>query len=473
MKTQILLLFFLILLISGCVDTEEKVDNPTKVSQVNFELESQSLSMKGTPMEVKLELDKPLSGEELLHIRITGNAIYGHHFNTQPEAHQNLIPISILPGTNKVLFTLIPLLPDEEEKIIFFTMEDPSGNLALGNKKNCQVRLVPLVINPPEETPAVISFEIEKIILAENQQTGVKVHLSIEGNVYQSRWITLSMIVPVGKTYGTDFYTNPGPVLGELGLSVNPGEERISFTIFPVNDREVKGDFSIQFELHYLSEGLELGEPRRVEIEILEDDIIQPELIHSIKSVRERFEEFEGDWYFPEDYYIQGIVTSASNVANDKTIYLQDESGGIMLQFVLPKMVAYGDKVMFNLKNGSGKIVNEQKAITDIADIVGIILGRNRFLAPEIVTLEDLVNGSFQGKKVQIENVSFPAANGIVKWEGTHLLKNESQNQTAVVATYAHASFGQQVLPAGKLTLTGIVGDRNYILVQHEGDVIR
>ena len=90
-------------------------------------------------------------------------------------------------------------------------------------------------------------------------------------------------------------------------------------------------------------------------------------------------------------------------------------------------------------KNGEGKILDGQKAITGVADRLGILMGENLSVAPEVITLEQLNSGQYQGKRVQVQKIHFTETNNSAVWLGTHAITDNER--TGYVLTLEGAAF--------------------------------
>ncbi len=104
-------------------------------------------------------------------------------------------------------------------------------------------------------------------------------------------------------------------------------------------------------------------------------------------------------------------------------------------------MVTLGDHVQLNLKGATGALINGQKGMMDVNDLVGIKIAEKVYVQPEIITFEGLHSGLYQGKKVRIDNVFFPQANGVRTFEGNWAISNDHSGAT--VTTYSGAEFSR------------------------------
>lgn len=449
-----LILFFAVA-ISSCTEDDGGPLTTESDVQVNFETVQHSVSKSGDPLVVKLTLAKaaPVDGSVAVHL--SGDAVSGENFTTTPEAEDGVITLDISEGQSSISFTITPLSEEEPfiDHTIELTLEDPSTGFELGDKVTASVTL--LGAEQEQEAPA-ISFQEQQYELSETDGEGYKVLLQLTGEVDHLETFTVQVSATSGFVYGTNYATNVNMLPDYFTLHVYPGVEEISFTAYPIDDKALKGDYEVTFTIGSTSEGLSKGAQDIFSLSITEDDIIDPSEINTIADLRDKFETYEGDWYLSTDYYIEGVVTSKSNVLNEKTVYIQDATGGIMLSFYAERLVDIGDKVQLNLKNGTGELIDGQKAIIGVEDRLGILIAENLSVTPETISVQQLASGNYQGRRVKVENVTLSAADGVRTWLGSHQISDATY--AWAVTTLPTADFKDNLLPSGTVTITGIVG---------------
>lgn len=453
----------------GCAEDEEVPNEPapnTPSTVVNFAVEHQTLAEAGNPLKVNLAFDRVAAVNGSFSIRLSGDAVYQQDFTTAPAASEGVITLNVEKGQANTHFTLTPVNNEDSlgNRTTSFTLENPSNGFKLGNKTVASVEIieddsVSAPGNGGEE--ATIEFGENLVHISESDIQGFDISMLLQGSVAHTEIVTIDILPMEGFEYGTDYVTDPISVQNTFELEITPWTQDLKFRVIPINDQELYGSFELKFSILTTSDGIKTGTQTAVTVKIEEDDVIDPATLYTIADLRSKFENYGGDWYLPNDYYIEGIITSDKNVVDDKAVYIQDATGGIMLIFNGPKLLHQGDKVQLNLKNAEGKNVNGQKAMMGVEDRVGITLGHNFEVEPEIITLEQLHSGNYQGKRVRVQNVSFPSADGFKIWLGAHRFSDG--NREGIVTTFATADFTQEVLPAGKVTITGIVGDWNRI----------
>jgi len=384
-----------------------------------------------------------------------------------------VVLLSFEKGQKALSFDLIPSgsQPINTNKSIFFTLENPSAGFSVGSKATSTLELIVKDEEPnPVPDTATVAFQEDTLRIPENSNEGIAVWMQVQGSLSRTERVTVSVIPEKGFEYATDFLTDQPPVLNSLNFDFIPDYQSVSFRVIPVDDRLRSGSFNVTFIIAYASDGLKIGEQDTLVVTIEEDDIVSPDLMHTIADLRSKFDIHSGAWYLPDDYYIEGIITSGNNVTSDKVVYIQDSTAGVMLVMSLPPMFQMGDKVQINLKGAEGEIVDDQRALWGVADWMGITLERGQVVAPEVITLEQLATGNYESKRVQIRNISFPEADGQRTWQGRHRMTDGQQFWT--VGAHDAADFSQKLLPKGIYTVTGIVGSWHSLLPQTYGEDI-
>jgi hypothetical protein len=472
MTHQLKLIGVLLLSLSvwQCTEDEEITQHPQKptpTTVINFALEHQELPVSSALQKIDLTLSQAVKSPGSVAVRLSGDAEYGLHYSTLPNAQDEVVTLFIEKGQTTLSFTLIPAGSQQPDtnKPIFLTLENPSAGFSVGGKATSTLELI---VKDKEPTPApdtaTVAFQEDTLRVSENSHEGIAVWMQMQGSLSRTERVTVSVIPEKGFEYATDFLIDHLPVLNSLNFDFIPDHQGVSFRVIPVDDRLRSGSFNVTFVIASATDGLKIGERDTLVVTIEEDDIVNPELMHSIADLRSKFDTHSGAWYLPDDYYIEGIITSGNNVASDKVVYIQDSTAGIMLVMSLPPKFQMGDKVQINLKGAEGEIVNDQRALWGVADWLGITLERGLVVAPEVITLEQLATGNYESKRVQIRNISFPEADGQRTWQGRHRMTDGQQFWT--VGAHAAADFSQKPLPKGTYTVTGIVGSWHSLLPQ-------
>ncbi|MCF7559009.1 DUF5689 domain-containing protein [Sabulilitoribacter multivorans] len=459
MKTHFfyrLMLFFVTSLTFFSCSIDE-VNSPDSFVKVGFVNQTHTMMQDMETLSIPLKLDVKAIETGYITIELSGNASYGSDFITEPQAVNNKLRIKLLANTKDTSFVVSRVNNTTTEKIINLKLSNPTAGFALGAKVTAEIKLnaQPIVVNK-------FNFDASTGSISEGNAEGLVVGLNSTNLAANNSNIKVKITTPQGISYGTHFHTVPAAVLNEITLQLGQNTQNTSFKIIPVNDNLVLGDYIISFELIEATGGLEIGENKVFTASVLENDQNQ-QVVNTISELKSKFNEHQGDWYLSTDYYIEGVITSNGNTANN-SVYIQDASGGILIRFNTPNIFNLGDKIRLNLLNGTGAIINNQKSINGVSSNGYVKYAENIVVQPETITIPQLLSGNYEGKRVKIENVYFVNADNIVTFLGNHHIKNN--NDVATVATYENAEFSNNVLPTGLISISGIVGDWGRLLPQ-------
>uniref|UniRef100_UPI0035697FE2 DUF5689 domain-containing protein n=1 Tax=Zeaxanthinibacter enoshimensis TaxID=392009 RepID=UPI0035697FE2 len=143
-----------------------------------------------------------------------------------------------------------------------------------------------------------------------------------------------------------------------------------------------------------------------------------------------------------------------------------------MIRFFLARNFKIGDKIRLNLKSATGTYFNGQKSIDQVNPEGSVLISENMIVQAEEITLDQLLSGDYEGKRVLVRNVSFVNADGNITFLGSRTITDDVR--VASVITYASAAFSNTVLPAEQVSISGIVGDWGRIMPQqYSQDIIK
>ncbi|WOK08519.1 DUF5689 domain-containing protein [Imperialibacter roseus] len=473
MKTHFFKSFFYAVAIGatlfGCSKDDDQEPGPVAVS-VEFLNTTHNIAEVGDSVQVVVALSADAPTDGTVFVKLFGDAVYGEDFVTKPAAVNGVVRMDFQEVMRTNIFTVHRLKNDNkrDESTITLTVANVSQGYLIGSKATSNVKLLEL---PEEPAGARINFEDVFLHLSEYEVNGYAVNLKLTNPLTEKETVTLVIDAPNGRNYGTHFTTAPAAVQNMIEIEVLPGASAVQFIIFPADDALVLGTYEMTFSIDATTGRLEKGEILQLAVRIEENDEEQAVEVHSIAELRDYFDEFDGEFWMSTDYLIEGVITSADNVIDDKTAYIQDETGGIMLRFTGRNFLKTGDRVRINLVNGSGNNFNGQKGIANVHDMLGVVLQHNQTVAPEVITFDQLYSGNYEGKRVTITGVKFRDADGAKAFNGTWAIVSEASG--AYVNTYPRASFSHFKLPEGTVTVTGIVGDWGRILPQDLQDILR
>lgn len=463
-KLPALIMSFMItgLITFSCKDSET-LNNPLNNSSINFSVSKDTMLSNRDSLTVQVEINTKALVKGSVNIKLSGDAAVNTDYITKPEAVKGVVTLNLLKESQKAQLLIIRSSPRQTEKTINLTLENPSSGFVLGNISSASIKLMKEIVDS-------INFSDSFIHISETDTQGYDIALTLGGSVTQTEHVNIEIINPTGIEYGTHYSTNIAAVQNVLKLDVTPGTKTLSFKIIPVNNQVVSGNYELAFRIGSTTGQLRKGIHSELKVRVEEDD--KNIAIHSIAELRNLFKDYNDEFFLPNDYFIEGIITSGTNVADEKIAYIQDTTAGIMLRFTLPKVLKLGDKVRLNLKGASGNYVNDQKAFYNITDLHGVKVDENQAVMPIDITIEQFASGNYEGKRVRINNVQFSQANGPLTFQGVRQITNGSQAMS--ITTFATAPFSNTIVPSGKFSVTGIAGDWGRILPQvYNTDIVK
>lgn len=172
------------------------------------------------------------------------------------------------------------------------------------------------------------------------------------------------------------------------------------------------------------------------------------------------------------DIKIKGIVISdrVGNNVNNKNIYLQDASGGILVRFKEAHPFNLGDEVEVVISDQELLEYNELLEINNVPLGNAFLKSTNNTLAPRVATIAE-INANFdawESTLVKISNCSITPAGTL---SGNKTVSDGSG--TIVMFTNGSSTFSSTPVPANPVSLTAIVSDFNgkQILLRNAGDI--
>lgn len=449
----------------GC-SNDDRVAAPGK-TVVAFESNTLSLDEADEALVVTISFDQAALADGQVEVSFGGTATNPEHYIVLPELEDGILILNFEEGDEDVQFLLLPVNDDVNtgNKTVSLELANPSEGFELGHHKQLAVNIADDDDDQGENIVAAVTFVQVSSSINEDNVNGVEVALMLSHASAVQELVELAVGIPTNFEYGVHFYTTPEMVDGMIPIYFEAGQVSKSFTFYPINNSSLNDDVEFIFTISSWTSGLDQGEQFDTRLTLIDDEEDAVASLHSIQELRDYFEAHEGNWFLPTDYFIEGVVTSTNNVANEKSIYIQDETGGIMLIFIAPNMLTRGTKVRLNLKNSTGEMVNDQKALIGVEDRIGTTLATNVHVQPREISIDDLIAGTYSGQLVKINGVHFSEADGVRKWDGSNYISDGVNPRKGLVATYSHVDFSQDVLPEGTFSITGVVGSWNRLHV--------
>jgi len=156
---------------------------------------------------------------------------------------------------------------------------------------------------------------------------------------------------------------------------------------------------------------------------------------------------------------IRGVVTSNRATASlePRSIYFQDASGAIVVRFAADHTYDLGDELEIVI---TGETLSKFNGLLQVSATAANTtkLGNVALPAPQVITMEQLVIGNFEGRLVRINGVNFTEANGTLTYgpNANRTISNGTANSR--VFTRTAATFSTNILPSGTFDIIGLAG---------------
>ncbi len=205
-----------------------------------------------------------------------------------------------------------------------------------------------------------------------------------------------------------------------------------------------------------------------------------------------------------DDWAIRGIITASDKKDGNlyKEAFIQDNTTGLRMLFDATSGLYIGDSVVVNLKGlylgdyGDFIQMGSEPYVDDSGNlrVSGFNMDRHikklsigHATVPAAATVKQVKSAAWLGKLVKLEEVQFEDGETGLTWAdgmsdppaAANRELTDCSGNSLIVRTSGYASFANEILPAGKGSLTGIVtlfsGDyqlvvRDYQEVRMEGD---
>lgn len=195
-----------------------------------------------------------------------------------------------------------------------------------------------------------------------------------------------------------------------------------------------------------------------------------PETLVDISSIRALFT--GATTFVPSGRKIKGLVISdrTGNNLNNRNIYLQDGTAGIVVRFDASHSFNLGDEVEISISDVELSEYNKLLQVNNVPLTNAVLKSTGNTITPRVATIAE-INTNFnawESTLVRISNVSITG--------GTTLSGNRTLNDgTGSIAmfTSANASFSSMATPTTPVTLTAIVSDFNakQVLMRNANDI--
>ncbi|MBT8219045.1 MAG: hypothetical protein KJP00_04440 [Bacteroidia bacterium] len=449
----IILFSILSLTIVSCDDDDPEVD-PISIT---FNGSSGSIAENSaTPFTVTINSSIAAPGDGSVDVSITG-ANYGTQYTNSVGSAS--FTASFTQGASFASFTLSPVDNNDVDgdKVLTITLSNPSGLVELGTQTTYT-----LTIQDDDVALTPINFAETSATISETNGA-YTVNLNLDSNPNS---MAGGVNVDVtGGVYGTDFTTDPVASGGTISLNVPAITNTVSFTVTPEVISTIEDEKVITFTLSNPTGGVELGSSTTFTLTIT--DQYTP-----ISAVRAMYDG-SADIDISTDMVIRGIVTSINDAVTSRNLFIQDATGAIVLRFTETHSFPKGNDIEVNLNGAQISDFSDLVQITNGLELSAVTdMGAGTMITPETITIEQLNSGSYQAQYVQVENLSFTAADGSETFSGNKDVSDGTN--MAVVRTESYAPWAGDALPLGMGAIKGLAGvfsGTSQLLPQSRSDV--
>ena len=188
--------------------------------------------------------------------------------------------------------------------------------------------------------------------------------------------------------------------------------------------------------------------------------------VYSISELRQMYAD-SGAVMINFDASVYAVVTMDESSGNIyKSAYIQDGTDAVNLHKTSAGGLRIGDSVRVYLKN---IVLSEYAGMFQLDNVSPdsniVIMANQKYRAPEVVTIPDLLTGDYQGKLIKLEDVQFGNSDlgkfyADADGSGNRNLEDCNGN-SVIVRTSNYATFAEVKLPEGKGEFVAIAGDFN------------
>ena len=202
----------------------------------------------------------------------------------------------------------------------------------------------------------------------------------------------------------------------------------------------------------------------------------------TIEEIRTLYAESDKEeWTIEEPLQLKAIVISDREGANrpsQRDGFIQDAANNGIAFRVTQSIHTFnvGDKLNINLKGAT--LLNYGGILQiNFSTKAATIEAANAAVTPKELTIEETVNGAYDGTLVKIKDVQFETYKGLNYYEtgiATNRTLENCNGATIIVRTTKYASFKDEALPTGKGNVVGIVSLNNetwQLLIRNLDDV--
>jgi len=447
------LLMALMIFLGACSKDNDLPSGPGNppITKIQFSQEQYQAAENGNGIQLEIELKNKavIAGRVSVKLQST-TATYGTDYVTQPEAINGNILMPVTSGSEKVLLTIVPLNNDvrnpAREITVVLSQEEstykPEG------------RIQSKVVIADDETYSLASFHETQASIFENAATGYTVFVDIEPAAAAAGFIEIEL-ASANAVYGEHYSTMPEAENGKLRIPVQEGTGSVSFVMYGADNLFVNAKRKVSITLGNTSENIRQGTHKEMNFFIEDNDDDRSKTISQIRPM------YMGTAHtFSASTRISGVVTSLNDNLDGRVMYIEDGTGGIAIRFPNRHEFNAGDVVSLEL---NGSRLSETNGILNISQINNGAATRIGFQTKIIPETSPVVLYQtpeiMEGRIVTLKNVQFLNADGNTPLVGDQRITDGGRQ--VIVRTETFASFANRIIPAGNVSVTGILVWRN------------
>lgn len=181
---------------------------------------------------------------------------------------------------------------------------------------------------------------------------------------------------------------------------------------------------------------------------------------------------YPGTTTAPSGTGIYGVVISdrANNNLNGRNVYIQDNTGGIVVRFAANHTFNLGDSVEVKI---GGRLFNEFNGLLQIDNVPNAnatLLGTGT-VTPRIATIADILanmNGASDSWESTLVTIVDATITGGATYSGSKQVNDGTGTMTMFTAT--GATFSGSTIPSGPVTLTAILSEYSFFTPPNTGE---
>ncbi len=308
---------------------------------------------------------------------------------------------------------------------------------------------------------ATVAFH--PITAAELQENGT----ALIANMIFSAPIEVASEIRLSVSSTKRITTNPAadPFDGSIKIPVAVGSKSAALTILPINDKEALGDEVITIRITGYSGSIK-SKASDLFVVNFKDDEVPPSVAGLRAQIPANLPVGGRINIEDSEFIVRGVITSDRSTANlnARAAYFQDATAAIGLFFDVNTPYDLGDSI--EIRGGDGAYLSKFFGFAQyyIKQSQTKLLGKGVSVKPRIITADELNTNKYEAQLVQLNNCTI-IGGGTAKYysgsgSGTNITVNGGGG-TFVMRTSSTATFGNEIIKSGTVTITGLAGRFN------------